>query len=259
LPEYYPKNIFGLPDTSAGLYSQSASPENVCSLGLGGQIVVGFKDNAVYDGPGPDFTIFENAFLNPATNKIFAEPAIIEVSQDAVNYFLFPFDSLTLKGCAGITPIYGNKDPFNPEESGGDKFDLSDIGLDYIRYIRITDISEMILDNPSHPYYDPTITGFDLDAVVGLNLRKTGTSVNTDIKSDDFSFHFDHERNAGLLKNNMGNRNNSYYIYSVDGSLVLNGSVDNEISLDLSNFADGMYLIVLRTKEKTECHEFFKY
>ena len=33
------------------------------SLGLGGSIVLEFTDNVVVDGPGPDFTVFENPFL----------------------------------------------------------------------------------------------------------------------------------------------------------------------------------------------------
>ena len=148
---YFPKNIFGPPDSSANDQVPSNAPYQVCSLGLGGEIVVGFKNLVVFDGPGPDFTIFENAFLNPVTNKIFAEPGKISVSEDGIHFIDFPFDSLTLKGCAGVTPTHGNIDPFNPEESGGNQFDLADLHLKQIKYIKITDICQMILDNPQHP------------------------------------------------------------------------------------------------------------
>ena len=36
------------------------------ALGSGGEIVIEFADNAVIDGPGPDFLVFENAFLGGA-------------------------------------------------------------------------------------------------------------------------------------------------------------------------------------------------
>lgn len=175
--EYFPDNIFGLPDTNAREDIQSALPENVLSIGFGGEIIVGFKNYNVIDGPGPDFTIFENAFINPLNKKMFAEPGKVAVSLDGVYYTEFPFDSVSLVGCAGTQPTYGKKDPFNPEESGGNQFDLADIGLSEIRYIKITDITRMLLDNPEHEYYDPILSGFDLDALIGLNLVDHSTEV----------------------------------------------------------------------------------
>src|SRR5262249_57084590 len=46
------------------------------SLGLDGWIVLAFTDNVVVDGPGPDLTIFQNAFLPPRvlTRAPVAEP-----------------------------------------------------------------------------------------------------------------------------------------------------------------------------------------
>ena len=91
--EYYPQNIFGFPDTSASETFQASDPAQVLSIGLGGEIIVGFKGLEIVNGPGPDFTIFENAFLNPVTNKIFAEPAKIAVSDDGIKYYEFHFGS----------------------------------------------------------------------------------------------------------------------------------------------------------------------
>src|SRR5262245_64749252 len=47
------------------------------SLGLGGQIVVEFVDNVLVDRPGPDLTVFENAFLVSGLTTLppYAEPA----------------------------------------------------------------------------------------------------------------------------------------------------------------------------------------
>jgi len=137
---------------------------------LDGEITVGFKDYIVVNKPGPDFIIFENVFINPVNDKYFAEPAVVSVSSDGINFVSFYFDSLTLAGCAGITSTFGN--PADYEKCGGDKFDIAVLGIDTISHIRIKDISRMLLENEEHPYYDAIISGFDLDAVIGLNYEK---------------------------------------------------------------------------------------
>ncbi|MBI3258508.1 MAG: hypothetical protein HYZ54_03370 [Ignavibacteriae bacterium] len=169
--EYFPKNIFGLPDTSARFQIPQASPDQICSLGFGGEIILGFHNKILRDLPGKDFTIFENAFYAPEFPQMFIEPGRVSVSKDGITYIDFVYDPLTFVGCAGITPTNGDKNPFNPLESGGDSFDLSDIGMDSVRFIKITDIASLLL-NRKHPLYDPVTTGFDLDAIVGLHLEE---------------------------------------------------------------------------------------
>ena len=78
----------------------------------------------------------------------------------------FPFDSLTLKGCAGITPTNGALGFHTYDSTNGDSFDLATISLSSAKYIKITDISEFVLNDKNHPFYDATISGFDLDAIV---------------------------------------------------------------------------------------------
>ncbi len=163
-PAFYPVNIFGPPDPTASDSVAAVDPRQICSIGLGGTIEIGFKEFVITDGPGSDFTIFENAFKY-GKNKVYSEPGSVEVSQNGITWKAFPFDTSFYKGCAGVTPTSG-KDPFNPELSGGDSFDLSAIGVDSIRWIRITDITPSLLSQPQSPLYDPTLTGFDLDAVV---------------------------------------------------------------------------------------------
>lgn len=175
---YFPSNIFSLPDTNASENIPSSSPKHICSIGLGGEIVVGFKDYFVFDGEGVDFTIFENAFVNPITNKIFAEPAVVSVSEDGVNFIDFPWDYYTLEGCAGTKPTNGRANPFDPNVSGGNSFDLAQIGLKKIRYIKIKDICDTILKDTKHPFYDPLLSGFDLDCVVGLHLIPISLSMS---------------------------------------------------------------------------------
>src|SRR5439155_1573339 len=89
-------------------------PHDTFSLGLGGSIVLEFTD-AIVDGPGPDFTVFENAFLTRgiATGPPFAEPATVSVSADGEHFVAFPYaldQSPYYPGCAGIYPVFANAD-----------------------------------------------------------------------------------------------------------------------------------------------------
>lgn len=165
-PVFFPMNVLTGPEPRASRTSPVAEPREVCSLGLDGSITMGLRRAVIVDLPGPDFTVFENAFM--FGSRTFAEPARVEVSRDGIAWYAFPFDSLTLRGCAGVTPTTG-LDAFNPSVSGGDAFDLATIGIDSVRWIRITDVTRMILDNRSHPFYDPTLSGFDLDAVIAVH------------------------------------------------------------------------------------------
>ncbi|MCS6809534.1 MAG: hypothetical protein NZ661_12085, partial [Candidatus Kapabacteria bacterium] len=167
--EFFPRNVLGLPDTNARSNIPSANPREICSLGMGGEIVIGWRQAVLVNRPGVDFTVFENAFIR-FDGRVFAEPAKVAVSRDGTSFVEFPYDSLTLRGCAGVTPTHGQYSPFDPMLSGGDSFDLAVLGIDSVRYIKITDISALVLNNPRHMFYDPTISGFDLDAVVGLHL-----------------------------------------------------------------------------------------
>lgn len=168
---YVPSNVLGLPDTTGRGDVAAIDPRQILSLGLGGEIVLMFKHHPIIDGPGPDFTVFENAFYYTigANERIYAEPGEISVSADGVHFVPFPFDSLTLRGCAGVTPTNGDRDPADPSVSGGDSFDLRDVGMDTVRYVRIRDVTSVIINNPQSPFRDPTLNGFDLDAVVAVN------------------------------------------------------------------------------------------
>ncbi len=167
--EYFPDNIFGAPSSEASEYVPETSADEILCFGLGGELVVGFKDYWIVDGDGADFVVFENAFVNSATDKVFCEPARVSIYNAGGFFVDFPFDSLSLSGCAGITPTYGKAK--NLLQMGGDEFDLKDLGVYKTDRIKITDISRMLLENPAHPYYDATISGFDLDAVIAINYE----------------------------------------------------------------------------------------
>jgi len=174
---------------------------DVFSLGFGGSITLAFVDNVIVDGPGPDFAVFENAFLvfDPATLVIerpFADPGIVSVSQDGVHWYQFPCSlvvdaphKIFYPGCAGVYPVLSNaNDPSTPHASiptqgtladligasvspppapggaGGDRFDLAQLGLTWARYVRIDD-ANFLTGDP----YGSTNAGFDLDAIAAIH------------------------------------------------------------------------------------------
>lgn len=208
--KYFPMNIFGPPSIIATKYIQETTPEQILSIGLDGEIIIGLKDNLIIDKPGPDFIIFENAFINQFNNKIYAEPAVISVSKDGINFIEFPYDILTLEGLAGVTPTIGSEDPFNHPKCGGDAFDLSTIDIDSVKYIKIKDITSQILNNTSHPNYDPTLSGFDLDAIAVINHTEIISSVSISNNYDSFII-FDI---FGNVIDNLNNYQGVYFIKS---------------------------------------------
>ena len=159
-----PDVVLGLP-LGRGL---SMGSTDVLSLGVGGSIVLEVGTPMV-DGEGDDLVVFENAFfIGGVMSAPFVEPGIVGVSNDGVNFTEWPCDPLTAPytGCAGIAPVTANGefDFDHPEMGGGDRFDLSDIGVTTARFVRIRDanvVTGMRAEAPT--------AGFDLDAVAVLN------------------------------------------------------------------------------------------
>jgi|GEM_PF-3034694 len=161
---------------------------DVVSLGDGGEITLSFEDNIIVNGPGADFTVFENPFyiFGDSLNR-YIETALVEVSRDGIEYFRFPFDFLPnvipagnphrYVGFAGVEPVMssgGVPDPTDPGVSGGDQFDLETVGLPNVRFIRIVDTGDDTYDNDGDLVTDtglrlPPQAGFDLDAICHIN------------------------------------------------------------------------------------------
>src|SRR5262245_23956908 len=85
------------------------------SLGLGGSITLAFDDNVIVDQPGPDLLVFENAFLQAGLTTLppFAEPAVVELSGDGVDWHALPCaltEAPYFPGCAGVYPVFANAD-----------------------------------------------------------------------------------------------------------------------------------------------------
>lgn len=143
----FPAPLFGPPAAN--------QPRSVVSLGNGGFVTLAFDGNAIIDGPGVDFTVFENPLPR------YRELATVAVSDDGTTWFEYPCtagaDDEDPGACAGVQLVYSSGtngiDPLDPNVSGGDQYDLATIGVHHARYVRITDRVDLIEEV------------FDLDAV----------------------------------------------------------------------------------------------
>ena len=189
---------------------------SVMSLGHGGQITLEFTDNEIVDGPGPDFIVFENPFFCttvPLTAadpySVFAEPGLVEASDDGVDFRMFPYDATALSqvttlctdksllqqliGLMGITPsftgnytipddplVFDTGAPGGVSGHGGDAFDLATVGLARARFVRITD-PNLSIGIPG------ASEGLDLDSVVALHARPRLGAAEIDSDGDGLS------------------------------------------------------------------------
>jgi hypothetical protein len=147
----------------------------VVSLGDGGQATLYFNP-PIRNGEGWDFAVFENGF-----SDTFLELAIVEVSTDGWDYI--PFESTS------FTPTDEQVGPFGAIQATqlnnlagkyragfGTPFDLEELGLEEIAYVRLTDVVGSIApdwgtsDSQDQLINDPFPTpfescGFDLDGI----------------------------------------------------------------------------------------------
>jgi hypothetical protein len=140
---------------------------DVVSLGNGGEIVLSFEPNAIVDGPGDDFIVFENAFYATSDSKPYAEPAEVSVSEDGTNWTAFPCSSTKeppYDTCAGWRPVLASEDP---KAAGGDPFDLATIGVKQARFIRIKDRTTQRCTSQG-----PNTNGFDLDGAFAIHTSR---------------------------------------------------------------------------------------
>lgn len=160
---------------------------DVVSLGSGGSIVVSFAPNAIVDGPGPDFIVFENPFwIGGNASDVYAEPGEVSVSDDGTTWHAFPcsptLDPSAASGtgvappygsCAGVNVVYSNPQngisPFDASKAGGDAFDLAMLGVTHARYVRIVDKTAEACPDAGTV---PNANGFDLDAIAIVNAEQ---------------------------------------------------------------------------------------
>jgi len=170
--QHLPEVVLGAPQ-GALKDGAAAGQDEVLSLGAGGEIVLTFEHDIV-DGPGADFVVFENPFwIRNDPEQVWFELAEVSVSQDGESWLSFacavePTQPGQWPGCAGWTPTKKFDAelliPLDPALTGGDAFDLADLGLESARYVRIRDLLE---DGNS----TANNVGFDLDAVGVVHSR----------------------------------------------------------------------------------------
>jgi len=164
--------------------------DNAVSLGDSGVADLTFT-HPIFNGPGPDFAVFENGFRNTTDSTLaFLELGFIEVSSDGIHYYRFPASSLTqtqvqlgnnsyidaanLNNLAGkYIAMYGT--PFDLDDLAG----ISGLDLNNITHVRVIDVvgsvgSHSSYDSAGRMVNDPYPTpypscGFDLDAVGVIN------------------------------------------------------------------------------------------
>ncbi len=169
-----------------------------------GTITVQFSAT-IFDGPGADFAVFENAGTFFTDPYVFAELAYVEVSSNGTDFVRFastslniepdangeldpdelavPFgrsfagaDTTNIDNLAGIHPA-GIGTPFDLSELTSDADVLSGlVDLNSIQYVRLVDIpgNGAFLDAAGRPILDTWLSassgGFDLDAVGAIHV-----------------------------------------------------------------------------------------
>ncbi len=242
---YFPNNIFGSPSRIANIDAPESKQEDILCLGFDGEIILSLNEGYIIDGLGTDFKVFENVFLNPITKKFYIEPAVVSVSQNGIDFIEFPYNSDTYEGCAGLMPTIGSKNPFDEDSLNGDKFDLANVGLKWAKYIKIKDITNTLKNNPNHPNYDFTLSGFDLDAIAIRNFSFSTSVENNDLVSSDYFKFID----KILILNDLCN----IKVFNTIGELLVNKEIN---SLDLSTINDKFVIIVV---EKDGILSYIKY
>lgn len=194
---------------------------DVLSLGTGGDVTLGF-DVTITDGPGADFTVFENGFA--FSGNVFAEVAFVEVSTDGTTFARFParyygdpgplsnFAGLAFaayEGVVGGLPCVANVQsnsvsPFDPAVSGGEAFDLAElvgvaevvsgaVDLTEIHFVRIVDtVAGTVADTAGNLIWDSggSAGSADIDAVAVIQHQgnQSPTAPTIDLWIDDQGF-----------------------------------------------------------------------
>ena len=231
---------------------------DVVSLGDGGDAIVTFND-AITNGIGPDFAIFENGFTDN-----YIELAFVEVSSDGINYIRFPGISetptdvqstnATFTDCRYIHNLAGKY------RSGyGTPFDLQElsgvVGLDvnHITHLKIIDVIGSVgplvgtVDSQGNMINDPFPTafesgGFDLDAVAVIHSATESLNELTGI-----DVHVSPNPSDGMFTINTDQQLN-YSIVDLQGQFILEGSTTGVSKLNLLGFEPGIYFIRFNSK-----------
>ncbi len=253
-----------------------AADHSVVSLGDSGVAVLGFP-GFIFDGPGPDFAVFENGFANYLNDsQAFLELAFVEVSSDGINYTRFPAQSLTplnvqipgsgvymyanlINNLAGKY-IGGYGTPFDLNELAG----TPGLDINHITNIRVVDVVGTVMGpHASHDaggriINDPFPTnfatgGFDLDAVAVLHISGDAGVANTQVSSE-FSV-YPNPMVGSLFIENRNNISGARATITtpegkITGTTILNNGT-NEIKC--ASYPAGLYFVTVETTDEKKC------
>lgn len=237
---------------------------SVVSLGDSGEAILTFN-TAIFDGPGPDFAVFENGFTDH-----YMEFAHVEVSSDGVNYVRFPSASetplipqmtnFTFGNCAYIHNLAGKY-----RQGFGTPFDLTELigidGLDvnnitHIKLIDVigsTEISNGSSDASGNPINDPYPTAFDSG---GFDLDGVGVIHSTPLEINEV------ENNLTLYPNpakgffKISHANNlTVRILDHSGKTVSEPIQHENHTFLVGDLTPGIYFVEVDTSNKREIHK----
>jgi len=250
----------------------------VVSLGDKGQAILTFP-NGIGDGNGFDFAVFENGFAAlDEPGKYYLELAFVEVSSDGQHFVRFPATSNI--PAAPQTGSFDNLDPTlihnlagKYEVHYGTPFDLQDladstgIDLNQVTHVKIIDVGGTTspeyasLDAQGNIINDPFPTafhsgGFDLDAVGVINESDGFTNVS----NNEINYNFRIFPNPTNGKINLQVRSAATIsCFNSIGKLVFQKQqIQNNSLLDIAHLPEGIYIIHIKTKNKTYIEKLIK-
>lgn len=238
----------------------TGSVTDVLSLGDSGVATLSF-DQFIMDGPGYDFAVFENGFMDD-----YIEMAHVEVSSDGVHFFRFPSttevpatvqaSNATYTDCRMINNLAGKY-----RIGYGTPFDLSDLPNDpdlnksAITLVRIIDVigaisGHITTDQFGTAINDPYPTafesgGFDLEAIGIIN----GTLGLTDLEALNVRA-FPNPATDWIQINLNGEA--ALTLYSTDGRLLFTQTHLNSTFISLEKLAAGMYYLQVNQNGKQQ-------
>ena len=237
----------------------------VVSLGDGGSAILSFE-KPIKNGPGFDFAVFENGFIDE-----FLELAFVEVSSDGNNFFRFkatsntqthtqmgPFDynadATLLNNLAGkYRAMYGT--PFDLEEMEG----LTGLNVDSITHVKIIDVvgcidplygsfdqySNIINDHFPTPYPQG---GFDLDAVGVIHQQVNGLAATSKSNIEIFPNPFI----QNIVLKGIYSKIRTLEIIDHQGQKVIECNATIEPLINLQSLQAGLYFIRLQMKDGSQ-------
>lgn len=245
----------------------TSSTVDIVSLGDSGVAILTF-DQLIIDGPGYDFAVFENGFIDH-----YMELAHVEVSSDGIHYFRFPstteIQTTTQLGNASTSDCRMVNNLAGKYKAGyGTPFDINELPNDpnldkqAIQYVKIIDAIGAIsgahttTDQYGTVINDPFPTafesgGFDLEAIGIIN----GILAIKEIQDLSFSI-FPNPSSDWIICKQKGSF--KFQVTTVDGKIILEKEGIDELTIDISVLNSGIYLIQVDSNQKTKSIRFEK-